>query len=67
MYEYKSEVWNASAKLLSDKPNEKDLAELDKLINEWAKDGWELVSNSFFVPTVSKSGASLLTFRRKKD
>ena len=43
MYIYKTEILTVSTKWFSDKANEDDIAMLDKLINERASEGWELV------------------------
>ena len=47
MYTYKSEILWVSSKWFSDKANEKDLAELDELLNERAAEGWELVTYDY--------------------
>ena len=44
MYIYKTEILRASFKWFTDKANEEDIEQLDKLINEKAADGWELVT-----------------------
>ena len=43
MYIYKTEILTVSTKWFSDKANAEDISMLDKLKNERASDGWELV------------------------
>lgn len=53
MLEYKSEiVKNASAAWFSDKASVEDLENLDKLLNERAKEGWELATYSYMSTSV---------------
>ena len=47
MYIYKTEILRASFKWFTDKANEEDIEQLDKLINEKAADGWELVTQNY--------------------
>lgn len=47
MYIYKTEILRASFKWFTDKANEEDIEQLDKLINEKAADGWELVTYNY--------------------
>ena len=48
MYKYKSEILRASVKMFSDKANEKDIAELDELLNKRAAEGWEISRFSWY-------------------
>ena len=43
MYIYKTEILTVSTKQFQDKANAEDISMLDKLKNERASDGWELV------------------------
>lgn len=68
MYEYKTEVLYVNNSKLTGKFNENCTSELDKTINEIAKDGWELVTYSYIARvnynTYAKS-AFTITFRKK--
>ena len=66
MYTYKSEILWASSKWFSDKANEKDLAELDELLNERAAEGWELVTYDYMATSLQARGAFVITFRKAK-
>jgi len=65
MYQYKSEIFRVSAKLFSDKANEKDIAELDELINQRAEEGWELATYDYMATSTQWAGAFVVTFRKK--
>lgn len=65
MYQYKTEILKAGLKLFSDKANEKDVAELDELINKRAEEGWELVTYDYMATSVQVQGAFLVTFRKR--
>ena len=47
MYTYKTEILTVSTKWFSDKASAEDTLMLDKLINERASDGWELVTYDY--------------------
>ncbi|MBR2748599.1 MAG: DUF4177 domain-containing protein [Firmicutes bacterium] len=66
MYTYRSEVLWVSSKWLSDKVNDEDVAKLDELINQRAREGWELVTYDYMATSVQVRGAFLLTFRREQ-
>ena len=66
MYTYKSEILWVSSKWFSDKANEKDLAELDELLNERAAEGWELVTYDYMATSLQARGAFVVTFRKAK-
>lgn len=66
MYTYKTEILMVGAKLFSDKANEEDIAKLDKLINERASDGWELVTYDYMATSSQIRGAFVVTFRKEK-
>jgi hypothetical protein len=66
MYTYKSEILWVSSKWFSDKANEKDLAELDELLNERAAEGWELVTYDYMATSLQARGAFVITFRKAK-
>ena len=46
--------------------NEKDLAELDELLNERAAEGWELVTYDYMATSLQARGAFVITFRKAK-
>ncbi|MDH6363546.1 hypothetical protein M2139_000663 [Enterococcus sp. PF1-24] len=64
MYEYKSEILVTKTKWLSDKADAQDLFELDNLINQRAKEGWELVTYSYMSTSLQIKGATLITFKK---
>ena len=66
MYTYKSEILWVSSKWFSDKANEKDLAELDELLNERAAEGWELVTYDYMATSLQARGAFVISFRKEK-
>ena len=66
MYIYKTEILRASFKWFTDKANEKDIEQLDKLINEKTADGWELVTYNYMATSNQWKGAFLITFRKEK-
>ena len=66
MYTYKTEILMVGAKLFSDKANEEDIVKLDKLINERASDGWELVTYDYMATSSQIRGAFVVTFRKEK-
>lgn len=66
MYTYKTEILMVGAKLFSDKANEEDIEKLDKLINERASDGWELVTYDYMATSSQIRGAFVVTFRKEK-
>ena len=65
MYTYKSEILWVSSKWFSDKANEKDLAELDELLNERAAEGWEPVTYDYMATSLQARGAFVITFRKE--
>ena len=66
MYIYKTEILSASFKWFTDKANEEDIEQLDKLINEKAADGWELATYNYMATSTQWKGAFLITFRKEK-
>ena len=66
MYIYKTEILSASFKWFTDKANEEDIEQLDKLINEKAADGWELVTYNYMATSTQWKGGFLITFRKEK-
>lgn len=67
MYKYKSEILRVSVKWFSDKANEKDIAELDELINQRAAEGWELATYDYMATSTQWTGAFVVTFKKKVD
>ena len=66
MYTYRSEVLWVSSKWFSDKVNDEDVAKLDELINQRAREGWELVTYDYMATSVQVRGAFLITFGREQ-
>lgn len=71
MFEYKSEVLSIQMKPKGIKVVKTivdlvDTAKLDKLINEKAAEGWELVTHSSIVDTIVGHINTIVTFRRAK-
>ena len=66
MYTYKTEILTVSTKWFSDKANAEDILMLDKLINERASDGWELVTYDYMATSSQIKGAFVVTFRKEK-
>ncbi|MGX2947033.1 DUF4177 domain-containing protein [Enterococcus alishanensis] len=64
MYTYKSEILYTKTKMATDKAEASDLIELDNLINERAKEGWELVTYSYMSTSFQIKGATLITFKK---
>nr|MBP3598982.1 DUF4177 domain-containing protein [Eubacterium sp.] len=50
--------------MVSDKANEKDIAELDELINKRYAEGWELVTYDYMATSTQFVGAFIVTFRK---
>lgn len=67
MYKYKTEILRVSVKWFSDKANEKDIAELDELINKRAAEGWELATYDYMATSTQIAGAFVVTFRKNVD
>lgn len=65
MYEYKSEILWVSGKFFSDKANDKDAADLDKLLNKRAAEGWELAAYDYMATSSQIQGAFIVTFRKE--
>ena len=66
IYIYKTEILTVGTKWLSDKADANDIAMLDKLINEKAADGWELVTYDYMATSMQIKGAFVVTFRKKQ-
>ncbi len=64
MYIYKTEILKVGAKYISDKADEEDLFMLDKLINQRASEGWELVTYNYMATSMQIRGAFAITFRK---
>ncbi len=66
MYLYKSEILQVSTKWISNKASEEDLMVLDKLLNQRAQEGWELVTYDYMATSTQIKGAFVITFRKEK-
>ena len=67
MYIYKSEILTVGTKWISDKADASDIAVLDRLINEKAADGWELVTYDYMATSMQIKGAFVITFRKQQS
>jgi hypothetical protein len=65
MYIYKTEILKVGVKFWSDKANEQDAAELDALLNQRAREGWELVTYDYMATSSQIKGAFIIAFRRE--
>lgn len=67
MFEYKTELLESGIKWgLNDSADNKDISKLDELLNEKAKEGWELVTYSYMTNTAGFKSVFAITFKRKK-
>lgn len=66
MYIYKTEILTVGTKWFSDKANNNDIAMLDKLINDKAREEWELVTYDYMATSLQIKGAFVVTFRKKQ-
>ena len=67
MYTYKTEILTVGTKWISDKADASDIAVLDRLINEKAADGWELVTYDYMSTSMQIKGAFVITFRKQQS
>ena len=67
MYTYKTEILTVGTKWISDKADASDIAVLDRLINEKAADGWELVTYDYMATSMQIKGAFGITFRKQQS
>ena len=65
MYIYKTEILRVGVKFWSDKANEKDASELDALLNQRSREGWELATYDYMATSSQIKGAFIVTFRRE--
>jgi len=65
MYTYKTEILTVSTKIFSDMANERDIKELDALLNQRAAEGYELVTYDYMATSSQIKGAFVVTFRKK--
>ena len=66
MFTYKSEVLKIANKWWGGADVEKDVSNLDALINRRTTEGWEFVTYSCMVDILSFHDAILVTFRKEK-
>lgn len=66
MYTYKTEILAVGMKWFSDKADTNDIEVLDRLINERAAEGWELVTYDYMATSVQIKGAFVITFRKRQ-
>ncbi|MCL1984622.1 MAG: DUF4177 domain-containing protein [Methanomassiliicoccaceae archaeon] len=64
MTKYRSEILKVSFKIAKASINEEELAQLDALIANRAKEGWELVTYAFMGDEGSWGRGILITFRK---
>jgi len=72
MFEYKSEVLSVTKaskgfKIVKTIVDHVEVEKLDDLINTQAEEGWELVTHSSMVDTVTGSVNMVVTFRKPKS
>ena len=67
MYTYKTEILTVGTKWISDKADASDIVVLDRLINEKAADGWELVTYDYMATSMQIKGAFVITFRKQQS
>ncbi len=65
MNTYKTEILKVGTKFWSDKANEKDITELDELLNQRYAEGWELVTYDYMATSSQIRGAFVITFRKR--
>lgn len=61
---YKTEILWVGSKFWSDKANEEDIAKLDELLNQRAKEGWQLVTYDYMATSSQIKGAFVITFKK---
>ncbi len=66
MYIYKTEILTVGTKWFSDKADANDIAILDRLINEKAADGWELVTYEYMATSMQIKGTFVITIRKQQ-
>ena len=66
MYTYKTEILTVGTKWFSDKADADDVEKLDRLINEKAADGSELVTYDYMATATQVKGAFVVTFRKQQ-
>ena len=64
MVKYESEILKMSFKFLKSSIKEEEIAELDRVINERAAKGWELVTYTFMGDGGSFGRGVLITFKK---
>ena len=65
MYIYRTEILKVGVKFWSDKANAQDAAELDELLNQRAREGWELATYDYMATSSQIKGAFIITFKRE--
>lgn len=61
---HKTEILWVGSKFWSDKTNEEDIAKLDELLNQRAKEGWQLVTYDYMATSSQIKGAFVITFKK---
>lgn len=64
---YKTEILKVGVKFFSDKANKHDAEALDRLINDRATEGWELVTYDYMATSEQFRGAFVITFKKGHD
>ena len=65
MFIYRTEILKVGVKFWSDKANAQDAAELDELLNQRAREGWELATYDYMATSSQIKGAFIITFKRE--
>ena len=66
MYTYKTEILTVGTKWFSDHADANDTEVLDRLLNERAAEGWELVTYDYMATSVQVKGAFVITFIKQQ-
>lgn len=66
MYIYKTEILTVGTKWFSDKADANDIEALDRLINEKAADGWELVTYDYMATSTQIKGVFVVAFKKQQ-
>jgi len=64
--EYKSEIVEISTKLAKSNINEKELSNLNKLINQRIIEGWKFVTHTFLSAGGMQTDVMLITFKKEQ-
>lgn len=63
---FKSEVLETGVKWFKDRASQKDLIEINRIINARIAEGWTFVTHSYMTNAFSIRSTILLTFKKEK-